>query len=454
MTGIGSLIKDGIGQAANAMYETVLSPMLTWLGGIMFAQGRALLNCGFSIWKSCTQVALNFVQKNPDGQFGAWSIVSGSGVYGVFLAIAGSLTIFYFVAGWLKESIDIRSTFNLESMFKMFIRFAITISLVMNSMSLVRGINNASLALAHTIQITESDEKKQTVDQVFDSMEESLKSTGESEGSSWFSAGLIALIGGLVGMFTILVSGVELAITVIKRLFKVYMCIPFAPVALAGCPGSARGFCRRARILTDRDRMAEDIYSILPGSICDCIVDQAEFRPVCLSCAELHDRQCRYHGADDACDLQPVYADGRYGCLRERSRWSSTVLHGTGLITMLTKPFKNHTLELEKEVIYMSTSLVQMRMDTQLRDDANSLFDSLGLDMSTAVKIFLKKCLAEGGIPFEVKNDRSRYSSPEGLRAFMELRRQAESDGLTGMSLDEINAEIAAARAEKGAKNA
>ena len=112
MTGIGSLIKDGIGQAANAMYETVLSPMLTWLGGIMFAQGRALLNCGFSIWKSCTQVALNFVQKNPEGQFGAWSIVSGSGVYGVFLAIAGSLTIFYFVAWWLKESIDIRSTFS------------------------------------------------------------------------------------------------------------------------------------------------------------------------------------------------------------------------------------------------------------------------------------------------------------------------------------------------------
>lgn len=223
MTDIFSWVGDGLGQAANAIYETVLSPMLTWLGGIMFAQGRALLNCGFSIWKSCTQVALNFVQKNPEGQFGAWSVVSGSGVYGVFLAIAGSLTIFYFVAGWLKESIDIRSTFNLESMFKMFIRFAITISLVMNSLSLVRGINNASIALAHTIQITESDEKKQTVDQVFDSMEESLKETGESEGSTWFSAGMIVLIGGLVGMFTILVSGVELAITVIKRLFKVYI---------------------------------------------------------------------------------------------------------------------------------------------------------------------------------------------------------------------------------------
>ena len=89
MTSIGSWVGDKLGQAANAMYEAVLSPMLTWLGGIMFAQGRALLNCGFSIWKSCTQVALNFVQKNPEGQFGAWSIVSGSAVYGVFLAIAG-----------------------------------------------------------------------------------------------------------------------------------------------------------------------------------------------------------------------------------------------------------------------------------------------------------------------------------------------------------------------------
>ena len=69
MTNIKNWFGDRFDEAANAMYETVLSPMLTWLGGIMFAQGRALLNCGFSIWKSCTQVALNFVQKNPEGQF-------------------------------------------------------------------------------------------------------------------------------------------------------------------------------------------------------------------------------------------------------------------------------------------------------------------------------------------------------------------------------------------------
>lgn len=98
----------------------------------------------------------------------------------------------------------------------------------------------------------------------------------------------------------------------------------------------------------------------------------------------------------------------------------------------------------------MSTSLVQMRIDTQLRDEANNLFDRLGLDMTTAVKIFLKKCLAEGGIPFDVKTKDSRHSSPEGMAAFLALRKQAEENGLTGMSLDDINAEINATRAERG----
>lgn len=237
MSDVGHWFADRFSDAGNALYDSVFSPLLTLLGGLMFAQGRAMLNGGFAIWKSCTEVALKFVQKNPEGQFGAWSVVTGSSIYGVFLAIAGSLTIFYFVCGWLKESIDIRSTFTLESMFKMFIRFAITISLVVNSMSLVRGINNAAIALSHTIEITSSDEKKQTVDTVFDDMEQSLKKTGEAEGTSWFSAGVIALIGGAVGMATILVCGVELVITVMKRLFKVYMCVPFAPVALAGFAG-------------------------------------------------------------------------------------------------------------------------------------------------------------------------------------------------------------------------
>ena len=97
----------------------------------------------------------------------------------------------------------------------------------------------------------------------------------------------------------------------------------------------------------------------------------------------------------------------------------------------------------------METSLIQTRIDSNLKNDVSKLFDSLGLDMSTAIKIFLKKCLSEGGIPFEVKLAPPAYKSPDGMRAFMALRQEAEANGLSDMTLDEINAEISAARADR-----
>lgn len=97
----------------------------------------------------------------------------------------------------------------------------------------------------------------------------------------------------------------------------------------------------------------------------------------------------------------------------------------------------------------METSLIQTRIDVELKNDATILFENLGLDMSTAIKIFLKKCIQERGIPFDVKLSQPVYKSPEGMRAFMALRQEAEDNGLFDMTLDEINAEISASRAER-----
>ena len=97
----------------------------------------------------------------------------------------------------------------------------------------------------------------------------------------------------------------------------------------------------------------------------------------------------------------------------------------------------------------METTLIQTRVDTSLKNDVSRLFNALGLDISTAIKIFFKKCIQENGIPFDVRIARSEYVSPQGMSAFLELRRQAEENGVSGMSLDEINAEISAARADR-----
>lgn len=49
---------------------------------------------------------------------------------------------------------------------------------------------------------------------------------------------------------------------------------------------------------------------------------------------------------------------------------------------------------------------VSISVKTSLADKkrAAELFDSLGLNLSTAINIFIEKSIAEGGLPFEVKD--------------------------------------------------
>ena len=51
----------------------------------------------------------------------------------------------------------------------------------------------------------------------------------------------------------------------------------------------------------------------------------------------------------------------------------------------------------------MATTIVQVRMDPELRDSASNTFEKLGLDLPTAIRIFLKKSVAVHGIPFDVR---------------------------------------------------
>ena len=45
-------------------------------------------------------------------------------------------------------------------------------------------------------------------------------------------------------------------------------------------------------------------------------------------------------------------------------------------------------------------SLIQVRVDRPLKDEVADIFTSLGIDTSTAIRIFLQRCRAVRGIPF------------------------------------------------------
>ena len=53
----------------------------------------------------------------------------------------------------------------------------------------------------------------------------------------------------------------------------------------------------------------------------------------------------------------------------------------------------------------MATTSVTVRMDENLKKQAEMLFDEMGINMTTAVTIFTKAVVRQGKIPFEIAVD-------------------------------------------------
>ena len=101
----------------------------------------------------------------------------------------------------------------------------------------------------------------------------------------------------------------------------------------------------------------------------------------------------------------------------------------------------------------MATSLLQVRVEDSLKDQAAAVFENLGIDTSTAVRMFLKRAVMENGIPFRMTLPKAPYNAERGYRAMVEISEGAENNGMSDMTLDEINAEIEASRKERVAVN-
>lgn len=117
-----------------------------------------------------------------------------------------------------------------------------------------------------------------------------------------------------------------------------------------------------------------------------------------------------------------------------------------------TIEYNKNTNECDKGVTNMASSVLQVRVDESLRAQAAAIYEDLGIDLQTAVRIFLKRSVREKGLPFGMTLCEEKDSTVEaGIRAIRDMRETAEKAGLSNMSLDEINAEIAAARSERHA---
>lgn len=91
----------------------------------------------------------------------------------------------------------------------------------------------------------------------------------------------------------------------------------------------------------------------------------------------------------------------------------------------------------------MSQTNVNIRMDEGLKKEAEYLFSELGLNMTTAVNIFVRQAVKHGKIPFELtlwtEND-PFYSRKNQLRLKEAIEDMEAGRGLVVKNLDELEA--------------
>ena len=80
----------------------------------------------------------------------------------------------------------------------------------------------------------------------------------------------------------------------------------------------------------------------------------------------------------------------------------------------------------------MCTTTLHLRLDEDMKNQASDVFEHLGLDLPTAIRIFLRRSIAVDGMPFELKNNRSEWDRMPCSWTVDELNEQVE------LALDDI----------------
>lgn len=71
----------------------------------------------------------------------------------------------------------------------------------------------------------------------------------------------------------------------------------------------------------------------------------------------------------------------------------------------------------------MATTNINIRVDSALKQEAEALFHDLGLNMSSAITMFLRSALNHDGIPFEVKRPAPNAETIAALDEYHEMQK-------------------------------
>ena len=103
------------------------------------------------------------------------------------------------------------------------------------------------------------------------------------------------------------------------------------------------------------------------------------------------------------------------------------------------------------------TTNLNIRIDRGLKNEADRMFNEMGMNLTTAITIFVRQAVRQKKIPFEIALDTNNVKKKSLAKARAAAERiwdNAEQNGTANMSMEKIDAEIKASRAERKARMA
>jgi len=88
-------------------------------------------------------------------------------------------------------------------------------------------------------------------------------------------------------------------------------------------------------------------------------------------------------------------------------------------------------------------TLVQFRVDSELKKEVTEIYQALGMDLPTAFRMFMIRTKIERGLPFSATLPQSKFMLSEAESAFEALRQQsADVPEMTQQEINDLISEI------------
>ena len=78
-----------------------------------------------------------------------------------------------------------------------------------------------------------------------------------------------------------------------------------------------------------------------------------------------------------------------------------------------------------------NTAILSVRIDPELKAQAENLFSDFGMTLTTAITVFLRQAVRENRIPFEIKRDTPTRAAAAAAREAEAIVRDTQVKGYT-----------------------